>query len=44
LENTKPKENTNRIVLESQGVREHVCEILEGGKEAFEKREKKYGF
>ena len=32
------------INLEEQGIREHVCEILEGGKEAFEKREQKYGF
>lgn len=31
-------------VLDKQGIREHVCEILEGGKEAFEKREQKYGF
>lgn len=44
LENTKPKDKHNNIILESQGIREHVCEILEGGKEAFEKREKKYGF
>jgi len=44
LENTKQKDNTNKIVLESQGIREQVCEILEGGKEAFEKREQKYGF
>ena len=26
-----------------QGIREHVCDILEGGEEAFEKREQKYG-
>jgi predicted ATPase len=44
LEDTKTKDNSNEIVLESQGIREHVCEILEGGKEAFENREKKYGF
>ncbi|MBS7362888.1 MAG: hypothetical protein KIH03_03655 [Paludibacteraceae bacterium] len=31
-------------ILPSQGIREHVCDILEGGQEAFEKREKKYGF
>ncbi len=31
-------------ILKSQGIREHVCEILEGGKEAFERRDKKYGF
>lgn len=44
LENTKTKDNDNANVLQSQGIREHVCEILEGGKEAFEKREHKYGF
>lgn len=31
-------------VLFQRGVREHVCDILEGGEEAFEKRENKYGF
>ncbi len=30
--------------LVSKGIRSHVCEILEGGKEAFEIRERKYGF
>ena len=44
LENTKTKDKDNANVLQSQGIREHVCEILEGGKEAFEKREHKYGF
>ena len=43
LENTF-KDDSAEIVLEKQGIREHVCEILEGGEEAFEKREKKYGF
>jgi hypothetical protein len=42
LENTKEKDKANKIVLESQGIREHVCEILEGGSEAFKKREQKY--
>ena len=44
LENTNPKDPEKHMILESQGIREHVCEILEGGKEAFEGREKKYGF
>jgi predicted ATPase len=44
LEDTKAKDENITIILQSQGVREHVCEILEGGREAFEKREKKYGF
>ena len=43
LENTF-KDGSASINLEKQGIREHVCEILEGGREAFEKREKKYGF
>ncbi|NLF60312.1 MAG: ATP-binding protein [Lentisphaerae bacterium] len=44
LENTMPKNPHEEIILASQGIREHVCEILEGGAEAFSKREKKYGF
>ena len=43
LENTRPKNKQCTIVLESQGLREHVCEIMEGGLEAFEKREQRYG-
>jgi len=43
LENTKSFDSTVKFVLESKGIREHVCEILEGGTEAFENREKKYG-
>lgn len=42
LENTKLKDKANNFVLQSQGIREHVCEILEGGTEAFKKRENKY--
>jgi ABC-type cobalamin/Fe3+-siderophores transport system ATPase subunit len=29
--------------LNDQGIREHVCEILEGGIQAFKERERKYG-
>jgi ABC-type enterochelin transport system ATPase subunit len=29
-------------ILESRGIREHVCHVLEGGEEAFRKREEKY--
>lgn len=43
LENTF-KDDASNLLLEKQGIREHVCEILEGGKDAFEKREQKYGF
>ena len=44
LENTSSKDTATEFILESQGIREHVCEILEGGRQAFENREKKYGF
>ena len=44
LEYTMPKNPKEDIVLLSQGIREHVCDILEGGRDAFEKREQKYGF
>ncbi|WP_226673465.1 TrlF family AAA-like ATPase [Rossellomorea aquimaris] len=30
--------------ISSKGIKSHVCEILEGGKDAFSQREKKYGF
>lgn len=36
--------NNTEYILESKGIREHICEILEGGDEAFMKRELKYGF
>jgi len=41
LENTFKNDSAN-IILEKKGIREHVCEILEGGEEAFKKRENKY--
>ena len=44
LENTAALIDTKECILDKQGIREHVCETLEGGKEAFEKRERKYGF
>ena len=43
LEFTKDKDIAVPITLWTQGIREHVCEILEGGNEAFKKRERKYG-
>lgn len=36
--------NDKDSVLLSKGIREHVCELLEGGTEAFRLREKKYQF
>lgn len=43
LENSKNKDSASHSILASQGIREHVCDILEGGLEAFSRREKKYG-
>lgn len=42
IENTCKKNNEIKSILDSQGIREHVCEILEGGNEAFKQRERKY--
>ncbi len=36
-----PKE---KDLLKSMGIREHIAEIVEGGKDAFKKRDNKYGF
>ncbi len=44
LEFTQEKDEAKQGILYKMGIREHVCDILEGGKEAFEKREQKYGF
>jgi hypothetical protein len=43
LENSGEDESAKGILYQ-KGVRQHVCEILEGGKEAFQKRENKYNF
>ena len=43
LEFRKPEDPKQPSVLLKQGIREHVCEILEGGNEAFQRREDKYG-
>lgn len=42
LENTRVYDSSNEFILNSKGIREHVCEILEGGDVAFKLREKKY--
>lgn len=45
LENAFEFEATQEpAILYRKGIRQHVCEILEGGKEAFQKREQKYSF
>lgn len=42
LENTREYDDSVKITLDSKGIKEHVCEILEGGNEAFKQRERKY--
>jgi predicted ATPase len=44
LEHSIKKGDSQKIILQSMGIREHVCDILEGGEDAFKKREEKYGF
>lgn len=44
IENTFEKILEETDVLRSMGIREHIADIVEGGKEAFKKREEKYGF
>ncbi|MBP2143917.1 ABC-type cobalamin/Fe3+-siderophores transport system ATPase subunit [Methanococcus voltae] len=36
-------QNSKKGILYNRGIREHIFEILEGGEQAFEKRESKYG-
>lgn len=42
LEHSFSKEDDEESILLSQGIREHVCDLLEGGGEAFKQRERKY--
>jgi hypothetical protein len=42
LEFSFPKDEAKSGVLFQQGIKEHVCDILEGGNEAFKHRERKY--
>ncbi|MBI5022546.1 MAG: hypothetical protein HZB59_14015 [Ignavibacteriales bacterium] len=39
-----PESQPIQGILFSCGIREHVCDVLEGGELAFKKREEKYGF
>ena len=46
IEDIEPssKKEDEKDLLKSMGIREHITQIVEGGKEAFKKREEKYGF
>ena len=42
LEYSKPWNSKETFILDAGGIREHACEILDGGEEAFKKRKEKY--
>ena len=44
LEDSFEKQLEETDILKSMGIRQHVADIVEGGKEAFIKREQKYRF
>ena len=44
LEFSQSVDTSQSDLLKSMGIREHVTEIVEGGEDAFKKRERKYGF
>jgi hypothetical protein len=44
LENSKTTDRHETDLLKSMGIREHVTDVVEGGEDAFKKRERKYGF
>ena len=44
IENTFAKIEAETDLLKSMGIKEHIADIVEGGKEAFKNRERKYGF
>jgi ABC-type cobalamin/Fe3+-siderophores transport system ATPase subunit len=42
LEHSVPRDPRVKTVLDTAGIREHACDILDGGAEAFQKRKDKY--
>jgi len=44
LENSFEKIEEEMDILKCMGIREHIADVVEGGKDAFQKREGKYGF
>lgn len=42
LEHSQPLNSSSPTTLGRFGIREHACEILDGGEEAFQKRQEKY--
>ena len=44
IENTSKEDLAINEILYKRGIQEHICEVLEGGREAFDKRKRKYNF
>lgn len=45
IEDTSPTMGDDTTsILRAHSIREHICQILEGGEDAFKKREQKYGY
>ncbi len=42
LENDIARDEESEYILQQRSIKQHVCEILEGGDEAFKKREQRY--
>jgi hypothetical protein len=44
IEDNKKFDKKEKELLDSMGIREHIAQVVEGGEDAFKKREEKYGF
>jgi len=44
IEHSIPEDDKTKEVLYKRGIQEHICDILEGGEIAFNKRKNKYNF
>lgn len=42
IEDDQPYDKKSKYILEKQGIQQHICDILEGGKMAFDLRKNKY--
>lgn len=42
IEDDSPQDSESRGILKSNSIQEHICDVLEGGREAFDLRRQKY--
>jgi hypothetical protein len=42
IENDTSIDKKSEYILENRSIQQHICDVLEGGKEAFDLRKKKY--